>query len=170
MTNAGRSDDLSCRPACSVSGNLVDSAHVRREIAHVGRGIRTALTRVQLARLRPRTALVDGAGVPREAEFGGKHFRAFVAGERALHVHRLDVGGDAVGGDELLAAVVALEVAVVFGVELEVPLEDSSPAENVLRADAATKGAVEDVRMANMMAEEVRVWCRILLAQITPAK
>ena len=145
MTNAGRSDDLSCRPACSVSGNLVDSAHVRREIAHVGRGIRTALTRVQLARLRPRTALVDGAGVPREAEFGGKHFRAFVAGERALHVHRLDVGGDAVGGDELLAAVVALEVAVVFGVELEVPLEDSSPAENVLRAYAATKGPVEDV-------------------------
>ena len=85
-------------------------------------------------------------------------------------MHRTDVGGDTVGGDELLAAVIALEVAVVFGVELEVPQEDSSPAENVLRADAATKGAVEDMCMANMVAEEVRVRRGVLVAQITPAK
>lgn len=97
--------------------------------------------------------------MPRETKFGGEHFRTFVACESSLHVHRLDMRGDAVGGDELLAAVVALEVAVVFGVELEVPLEYSSPAENVLRAYAAMKGAVEDVRMANMMAEEPRVRC-----------
>ena len=96
-------------------------------------------------------ALVDGHGVPRETELGGEYFRTLVAREGALHVHRTDVGGDAVSGDELLAAVIALEVAVVFGVELKVPQEDSSPAENVLRADTATKGAVEDMCMANMV-------------------
>ena len=85
---------------------------------------------------------MDGAGVPREAELGSEYFRTLVAREGSLHVHRTDVGGEAVGRDELLAAVVALEVALVYRMELQVTMEGSSPAENVLGANAATKGAV----------------------------
>ena len=39
---------------------------------------------------------------------------------------RADVGRQAVGGDEALAAVVALEIAMVLSVELKVPPNDTS--------------------------------------------
>ena len=107
-------------------------------------------------------------GVPRQAEFCGECFGAFFAREGAPHVYRLDVGGEAVTRDKLLAAVIALEVSMVFGVQLEMSLEDSPPAKYVLRADAAAKGAVKDVRVANVMAQQIGVRCRVLFAQVAP--
>ena len=68
---------------------------------------------------------MDGAAVPRETELGGKEFRTLVARVRGLHVDRADVGRQAVGGDEALAAVVALEIAMVLSVELKVPPNDT---------------------------------------------
>ena len=69
---------------------------------------------------------MDGAAVPRETELGGEEFRTLVARVRGLHVDRADVGRQAVGGDEALAAVVALEIAmVVLSVELKVPPDDT---------------------------------------------
>lgn len=68
---------------------------------------------------------MDGSAVPRETELGGKEFRTFVARVRGLHVDRADVGRQAVGGDEALAAVVALEIAMVLSVELKVPPNDT---------------------------------------------
>ena len=68
---------------------------------------------------------MDGAAVPRETELGGEEFRTLVARVRGLHVDRADVGRQAVGGDEALAAVVALEIAMVLSVELKVPPNDT---------------------------------------------
>ena len=68
---------------------------------------------------------MDGAAVPRETELGGEEFRTLVARVRGLHVDRADVGRQAVGGDEALAAVVALEIAMVLSVELKVPPDDT---------------------------------------------
>ena len=69
---------------------------------------------------------MDGAAVPRETELSGKEFRTLFARVRGLHVDRADVGRQAVGGDEALAAVVALEIAMVLSVELKVPPNDTS--------------------------------------------
>ena len=123
VTNSRRGEYLSCRSACRVPLNLVDPAHVRREVAHIGRRVRTARTRVQFQ--GPLWAPVDGAAVPRETELGGKEFRTLFARVRGLHVDRADVGRQAVGGDEALAAVVALEIAMVLSVELKVPPNDT---------------------------------------------
>ena len=90
---------------------------------------------------------------------------------------QLDVCGEAIGGDELLAAVIALVVAVIAGVQLKVssrkitaqvnlyprinilsalPVKHPLSPEDVFRADAALERSIVDMSVANVMAEVVR--------------